>query len=72
MTYKQFVRILAKSFNCEEVLPRKSGSHRLWHNPDTQLYSNIPDHRSKDLKRGTIRATVKQLGISWKDFNKFR
>ena len=72
MKYKQLVSILVDSFNCEEVLPRKSGSHRLWYNPNTQLYSNIPDHRSKDLKKGTIRSTIKQLGISWKDFDKLR
>lgn len=72
MKYKQFVGLLARHFDCEEILPRKPGSHRLWYNPNTGMYTNIPDHQAKDLKRGTIRSTVKQLGIDWKDFDKHR
>lgn len=44
MKYKQFVGLLARHFDCEEILPRKPGSHRLWYNPNAGMYTNIPDH----------------------------
>jgi hypothetical protein len=43
-------------------------SHRKWHNPATGDATVIPDWGSKDLKLGTIRAAVRQLGVDWKKF----
>jgi len=32
--------------------------------------SPVPDWGSKDLKTGTVRAAVKQLGLDWEEFKK--
>ncbi len=53
---------------CEELKRRKGGSHRKWFNPNNQQGTVVPDWGSRDLKLGTIRAAVRQLGINWKDF----
>ncbi|MCP4361172.1 MAG: type II toxin-antitoxin system HicA family toxin, partial [Chloroflexi bacterium] len=44
------------------------GSHRIWHNPATNQVASIPDWGSKDLAPGTVRAIIRELGISRKDF----
>ena len=53
---------------CEELKKRKGGSHRKRFNPNNQQGPVVPDWGSRDLKFGTIRAAVRQLGINWKDF----
>jgi len=56
------------ALGCHE-LPRKSGgSHRKWFNPITQRVTSLPDWGGRDLKLGTIRAAIRQLGIDWKIF----
>lgn len=50
-------------------LPRKGdGSHRKWRNPATSRSAVLPDWGSRDLKSGTLRGVVRQLGIDWTDF----
>lgn len=44
------------------------GSHRKWFNPQTQRATVVPDWGAKDLKLGTLRAVVRQLGIEWSSF----
>ncbi|MEX0641571.1 MAG: type II toxin-antitoxin system HicA family toxin [Pirellulales bacterium] len=67
MKYREVTRKLA-ALACEE-LPRKGGgSHRKWHNPATNQTTVIPDWGGRDLKLGTVRAAVRQLGIDWRDF----
>lgn len=67
MKYREVAGKL-KALGCRE-LPRKGGgSHRKWHNPTTQFSTVIPDWGSRDLKIGTVRAAVRQLGIDWNDF----
>lgn len=69
MKYGEVARKLA-AVGCQE-LPRKgAGSHRKWFNPDTQQVTVIPDWGSRDLKIGTVRAAVRQVGIDWQDFQK--
>jgi predicted RNA binding protein YcfA (HicA-like mRNA interferase family) len=53
---------------CQELSRRSGGSHRKWYNPATGKGTSIPDWGAKDLKIGTLRAAVAQLGIAWKDF----
>lgn len=67
MNYRIVARKL-KSLGCVEILPRARGSHRQWHNSLTDKYAIIPDHGSKDLKKGTIRGAIRRLGINWQDF----
>ena len=40
----------------------------MWHNPDSGRLTSLPDWGSKDLKIGTIRGAVRQLGLKWEDF----
>jgi predicted RNA binding protein YcfA (HicA-like mRNA interferase family) len=67
MNYREAAKKLRR-LGCEELTRRAGGSHRKWHNPHTDKSTVIPDWGAKDLKLGTIRAAVKQLGIEWNDF----
>ena len=68
MRYREVARKLA-TLGCYEVPRAGVGSHRKWHNPATGLTTVVPDWGSRDLKMGTIRAIVRQLGLSWTDFD---
>jgi len=67
MNYREVTRRL-RALGCQELPRRGGGSHRKWFNPGTQGMTTLPDWGSRDLKKGTIRAAVKQLGIEWSDF----
>ena len=67
MKYADAARKLS-SLGCELVPRRGRGSHRVWHNPDSGRLTSLPDWGSKDLKIGTIRGAVRQLGLKWEDF----
>ncbi|MCH7721616.1 MAG: type II toxin-antitoxin system HicA family toxin [Planctomycetes bacterium] len=67
MTYREVGRKLA-AIGCRELPRRGGGSHRKWFNPQTDRAAVLPDWGGKDLKMGTIRATVRQLGIEWRAF----
>lgn len=40
-----------------------AGSHEIWFNPSTRRYTTIPNHPG-DMPEGTIRAILKQAGLS--------
>lgn len=61
-------RLLA--LGCRELPRRSGGSHRKWANPATQRLAVLPDWGTKDLKLGTLRSAVRQLGIAWDDFER--
>jgi predicted RNA binding protein YcfA (HicA-like mRNA interferase family) len=44
-----------------------AGSHEIWYNPETRRYTTIPNH-SGDMPEGTLRAILKQAGITPEDF----
>ena len=44
-----------------------AGSHEIWFNPAVKRYTTIPNH-SGDMPEGTLRAILKQAGISADDF----
>ena len=44
-----------------------AGSHEIWQNPETDLYTTVPNHPG-DIPEGTLRAILKQAGISVEDF----
>jgi predicted RNA binding protein YcfA (HicA-like mRNA interferase family) len=46
-----------------------AGSHEIWYHPATRLFTTIPNH-SGDLPEGTLRAILKQAGVSPEDFLK--
>jgi len=67
MKYREVARKLTV-LGCRE-LPRKGGgSHRKWFNPDSERVTVIPDWGGRDLKLGTVRSAVRQLGIDWNGF----
>ena len=68
MKYREAARKL-RSLNCQELPRRKGGSHRKWFNPGTGRATVLPDWGNKDLKLGTLRAAVRQLGIDWETFD---
>jgi predicted RNA binding protein YcfA (HicA-like mRNA interferase family) len=44
-----------------------AGSHEIWSNPDTNRYTTVPNHPG-DMPEGTLRANLKQAGISSEKF----
>jgi mRNA interferase HicA len=67
MNYKELTRKL-HILGCQEIVRRGGGSHRKWINPSSGKGMVIPDWGNKDLKIGTLRSIIKQLGI---DFDQF-
>ena len=67
MTYRQVVKKLS-SLGCRELPRTGDGSHRKWLNPVTGQRTVVPDWGGDDLKLGTIRGVVRQLGLTWDDF----
>ena len=67
MNYREAARKLG-NLGCQELPRRAGGSHRKWFNPGTGRATVLPDWGAKDLKFGTLRAAVRQLGIDWQTF----
>jgi len=67
MKYRQAAKKL-QALGCEEIRRHGTGSHRTWYNPATDRLTTLPDWGAKDLKLGTLRAAISQLGLDWKTF----
>jgi predicted RNA binding protein YcfA (HicA-like mRNA interferase family) len=67
MKYREVARKLS-SLGCQELARKGGGAHRKWFNPRLRQLTVVPDWGSRDLKIGTIRAAVRQLGLDWRDF----
>lgn len=67
MKYLEISRKL-RALGCVEMTRRSGGSHRKWLNPALDKSTTVPDWGSKDLKVGTLRAIVRQLGLVWQEF----
>ena len=67
MKYREISRKL-KMLGCDEMRHRGAGSHRVWRNPENGKIAPIPDWGPKDLKLGTLRAIIRQLGLDWQEF----
>ncbi|MCY4624857.1 MAG: type II toxin-antitoxin system HicA family toxin [Chloroflexi bacterium] len=65
MRYRELTRQLT-DLGCRELPSRHRGSHRRWVNDATGGRASIPDWGSKDLRLGTIRSALRQLGIDWR------
>jgi predicted RNA binding protein YcfA (HicA-like mRNA interferase family) len=68
LKYRDVSRKL-RSLGCVELPRRSDGSHRKWVNPVLGKATVVPDWGGKDLKTGTLRAIVKQLGLEWPQFD---
>jgi predicted RNA binding protein YcfA (HicA-like mRNA interferase family) len=44
-----------------------AGSHEIWHNPTTGRFTTVPNHPG-DMPEGTLRAILKQAGVSVEAF----
>ncbi len=44
-----------------------AGSHEIWFNPETKLFTTIPNHTG-DIPEGALHAILRQAGISVDDF----
>jgi mRNA interferase HicA len=67
MKYREVARKLGK-LGCQETPRKTGGSHRKWHNPATSASTVVPDWGGRDLKLGTVRSAIRQLGIEWEEF----
>jgi predicted RNA binding protein YcfA (HicA-like mRNA interferase family) len=67
MKYCEVARKLT-TLGCQELPRRGGGSHRKWYHPANQMATTVPDWGRRDLKLGTIRAAVRQLGLDWQEF----
>jgi predicted RNA binding protein YcfA (HicA-like mRNA interferase family) len=67
MKYQEAARKL-RALGCQELRRHGPGSHRKWYNPVTDRLASLPDWGPKDLKTGTLRAIVRQLGLDWHEF----
>ena len=63
--YREIIRRL-KHFGF--VFDRQAaGSHEIWFNPATNQYTTIPNH-SGNMPQGTLRAIIRQAGLTVDDF----
>ncbi len=67
MNYREVARELS-ALGCQEVPRTGGGSHRKWHDPTTNQSTIVPHWGGGDLKMGTVRAAVRQLGLDWQHF----
>lgn len=69
MRYREITKKL-RNLGCVEVIRKGGGSHRKWYNPNSSpiVVVAVPDWGSKDLKTGTLRSIVKDLGFEWDEF----
>ena len=68
MKYREVARKLA-SLGCRELPRTGDGSHRKWLSPASGDITVVPDWGRDELKLGTVRGVVRQLGLSWDAFN---
>lgn len=66
MRYRELAKRL-KKMGCHQLRTAK-GSHKYWQNPATNQVVSVPDWGGKDLRAGTVRSILKDLGISREDF----
>jgi len=63
--YREIIKKLKKlGF---EFYHQAAGSHEIWFNKTTILYTTIPNHPG-DMPEGTLKAILKQAGITTEDF----
>ena len=69
MKYRELAKRL-KILGCYEIKRKGKGSHKKWVNPSSGKGTVIPDWGKKDLKEGTLKAILKQLGINPNELEK--
>ena len=65
--YREIARRL-KSFGFD-FDRQAAGSHEIWYNSSTNRYTSVPNHPG-DMPEGTLRAILREAGISPNEFLK--
>ena len=63
--YREIVKKL-KKFGFE-FYRQAAGSHEIWYNKKSSLYTTIPNH-SGDMPEGALRAILKQANVTVEEF----
>lgn len=67
LTYRE---VIARLRQAGFVFDRQAkGSHEIWYNPDTRRRTTVPNHPGT-IARGTLRAIIREAGLSTDDFLK--
>ena len=70
MTASAVIKILKKSgFEFDR---QAKGSHEIWYNPTTRRRVIIPNHPGTEIPKGTLKAIIKQTGLSTEEFLSLR
>lgn len=67
MTYRVLARKLRR-LGCEPVR-HAPGSHEIWWNPKNRLFTTIERRGSEDIRKGTLAAILRDLGLTRKDLD---
>ena len=63
--------LISKLKNGGFVFDRQAkGSHEIWYNPVTHKRTVVPNHPGKDIPKGTLRAIIKEAGLTVEVFLK--
>ena len=61
MTQSELKRILKRN-GCRKI--REGGNHEIWINVSSGKIFQVPRHSSKEIATGTVKAIMKQAGLS--------
>ncbi|MBI2336670.1 MAG: type II toxin-antitoxin system HicA family toxin [Deltaproteobacteria bacterium] len=68
MTASELIRKLKKA---GFVFDRHAkGSHEIWYHPITRKRTIVPNHSGHEIPKGTLRAIIRQMGITTRQFEK--
>ena len=65
MTYAELTRRLRRLGI--EFRRQARGSHEIWWDPKRKLYTLIPNHPGKEIKKGTFGKILRDLGLTEED-----
>jgi predicted RNA binding protein YcfA (HicA-like mRNA interferase family) len=66
LTSRELIRGLKKAgFEFDR---QAKGSHEIWYNPATKRSTTIPNHPGVEIPKGTLKAILKQAGLSLDQF----
>jgi predicted RNA binding protein YcfA (HicA-like mRNA interferase family) len=66
LTSREVIRVLKKAgFEFDR---QAKGSHEIWYNPATKRSTTIPNHPGVEIPKGTLKAILKQAGLSLDEF----
>ena len=65
-TYKELIKKIRKAgFEFDR---QAKGSHEIWYNPNTGRRTTVPNHPGVDIPKGTLRAIIREAGLTLKEF----